>query len=169
MKFPRKQHYAFAHKALPQIFFDNPEGLITGLQNRPGEVLNFIWNRVGEHEIEYLSSEGLTAEVRQLPDQTHIALVTMPPPEGMTEAYFMALVYRPHPNKFILFKTQPIVRYLTLEYSLGEENLPTAVLCEWHMDRHLNYGAGPEVDLQAFFTTVCEMVNKPTFGGDYVA
>jgi hypothetical protein len=150
MVLPRTQHYAFAHRMLPALFFAEPARFIAILEKSGKNFLHFLWNRLGNRleASKLVAAEGLDYQIKKLENNTTIALITLPPPQAMTEAYFVAPVFRPQGNRFI-----------TLEYSFNfiEGGLRT-VLGEWTTTSHLNMGDGPEPTLEAFFEKVVNLI-----------
>ncbi len=88
------------------------------------------------------------------------AVVEMPPPHAMTEAYFTAAVLLLDPTQGQLDLATAAVRYFTLELGFSLDNVPQTVLCEWGKDgAHINYGEGPTSDVEAFMAAVCRLLN----------
>lgn len=161
---PRQHHYVFAHIALPSLFYDNPSRFLTTLAHEGNNFLHLLWNKVGEgvDASERIAGFGLRSEMRELPDSTAIATITLPPPQGMTEAYFTAACYRPGERKGLFARGKPVARYITLEYSLDFEQEPRTVLGEWTPTHaHHNYGDGSEATLDAFFERVYDLLSQP--------
>ena len=78
-------------------------------------------------------------------------VVSMPEPQHVAEAYFVAIVHKddePHED----LRESPSTRYFTLEKpTLGDHPL----LCEWHRDgERTNYGEGPAADIAVFADAV---------------
>jgi len=117
-----------------------------------------MWNEVGKkviREFHLVNPKRLSHEIRMFDDNTTIALITLPTPEAVSEAYFVALVYRPEKNK-----QSSITRYIFLEYSVppGYSSLPT-VLEEWTVDgKCKNIGYGCEPTVEAFHEAVCNLL-----------
>ncbi len=78
----------------------------------------------------------------------------------MTEAYFVALVYRPEVAEDVCPKLGSVAGYITLEHDLKPDGSARTVLCESKTGTHINYGDGSEPTLQAFFESVCKLA-KP--------
>ncbi len=147
MVLPRTQHYVFAHRMLPTLFFEEPAMFIATFEKGGNKFLHFLWNLLGDEASE-LAAESLDYQIKRLENNTTIALITLPPPQAMTEAYFVAAVFRPQGNRFI-----------TLEYSFNFiEGSPITVLGEWTTTSHLNLGDGPEPTLEAFFEKVVNLI-----------
>ena len=93
--------------------------------------------------------------IKYLEDNTVVGLVIFPPPKGITEAYFVATVYRPPVKKKWFSKEKALVRFFTLEHGINSDGSPRTVLCEWTNDEsHLNLGNGPEAIAEAFLKEV---------------
>lgn len=163
---PKAQHYIFVHRALPSVFYSDPKKFIALLTQDGRGFLHFLWDRVWERELKSnrmagnrIAAYGLDCEIRKLQDGATLALITLPPPKGMTEAYFVAAVYRPS-RRTLFPKQETLARFITLEYGRNLDGSPRTVLCEW-TDTHLhdNMGDGPEPTLDAFFEAVCALIS----------
>jgi hypothetical protein len=151
---PRLHHYIFAHKAIPSLFFHEPEKFLSIMSVHADAFLRDFWNKVGESvdKTELVAADGLACEVRKIVNGDVGALITLPPPERITEAYFVAPVYRPQAGS-----KNGRTRFITLEYSPDRESL--SVLCEWTAEgSHLNSGDGPEPKPEDFWKVVCTRV-----------
>ena len=156
MEGPRLHHYMFAHKGIPSLFFYDPEKFLSILSVHADTFLRDFWNKVGESldKTELVASEGLACEVRKIVNGDVGALITLPPPKRITEAYFVAPVYRPQE----LSKNERS-RFFTLEYNPEYKN--KTVLCEWEAEGpHVNCGDGPEPSLEDFWKAVCTAVSS---------
>lgn len=144
------QHYVFVHRVLRDLFFNMPDKLtaILSHEDRDNSLLD-LWSRVGSAvgESSLLQPEGLCCSI-SICDGTTVAVITLPTPQVVCEAHFVALVYRPPtPGQ------NRLARFLTLECSFG-----AAILCEWSdANTHLNMGYQCEPDLGSFFQAVCRM------------
>ncbi len=153
---PRDHHYAFAHRVLPAVFYSDP-GKFFEILNTEGSFLRFLWKQVGSELAEgnRLAADELRYDINYLENGTMIALVTLPSPQGVTEAYFVAIVYRPPARQHKFFEEKALVRFITLEYGAQMDGAPRTVLCEWNAKRmHLNLGDGPEPKAEAFLEAV---------------
>jgi hypothetical protein len=163
MKTARRHHYLFAHQILPALFYHDPAKFVDNLHRGKTKYLRFLWNSVGEQyveaESERMPATALGCQIRKLDQETTAGLIILPLPEETTEAYFVAVVYRPVKRR--LFKKQDaLVRYITLEYGWNYiPDEPRTVLCEWTAKgAHGNMGDGPEPTLNAFFEAVMELI-----------
>lgn len=153
----RAQHYVFVHRVLRDLFFDSPEEIIAILRDEGrNDSLLDLWNKVGKkvRKSRLVSPNGLRCEIRMLGD-TIIVIITLPTPQVLPEAYFVALVYRPSSPE-----QKGLTRFIILEHSvdLDDGSLPT-VLCEWDgTGVHANMGYGCEPTLEDFFQAVCNLL-----------
>jgi hypothetical protein len=149
---PRAQHYVFAHRIIPQVFFGDPAGFMTLFARDGDRFLRFYWEKIGErveNASDRLDGSALHGEIRSLPSDTQIALITLPTPEHVTEAYFIAAVTHPGLDGRIA------ARYYTLEFGMSVfDNEPYTVLGGWVAGGHINMGDGPDPDLEAFYDTI---------------
>jgi DNA-directed RNA polymerase subunit RPC12/RpoP len=151
----RSQHYVFVHQVLRDLFFDMPQKIIAILRSvGENDALLDLWNRVGK-EVEDsspASADGLGYEVRTLDNDTVVVLITLPPPQLMCEAHFIALVYCPPSQEH-----ESVTRFIVLERSVG--SLPR--LCEWgSAGEHSNGGFFHEPTLETFFEEVCKLLQS---------
>jgi hypothetical protein len=154
MEGPRLHHYIFAHKTIPSLFFYDPEKFLSILSVHADAFLRDVWDKVGEKidKTELVSSDGLACEVRKIVNGDVGALITLPPPERITETYFVAPVYRPE----VISMTER-TRFFTLEYNPEYDN--KSVLCEWEAEGpHVNCGDGPEPEPEDFWKVVCSTI-----------
>lgn len=169
----RNHHYVFAHVALRQLFFDKPEGFLGVLSSpRAVDLLRDLWEEVGKRvaeagEGQVLAPDGLKATVRSLGPRP-CALVTLPPPEGITEAFMVAAVVNASVEgegeeaKLVPIGDPPSF-YVTLEKGLSDAGRARTVLCAWDAEgAHLNYGDGPPPEPAAFLGAVEKLISgKP--------
>ncbi|MBS2018556.1 MAG: hypothetical protein JST00_37165 [Deltaproteobacteria bacterium] len=137
---PRPRHYAFAHLNL-RMLLRSKSSVWPLFRDAPSEaaldeLLAKAWG-----DAEGASGASDVAGLRdEIPTGKRIdggILVRMPPPEGTTEAHFIAAV-----------EHGGAVRYFTLERSLLG-----AVLCEWTDEVHANMGSCP-ADEESFLAAV---------------
>lgn len=156
----KTQHYLFAAEAIPILFHNQPQQVI-GYLNKDGvKFLKFWWKHVADKVEPALRSEpkGLGFQVRDLPKDRKIALITLPQPQHEGEPYFMALVTPPTGFMLPMFR---IARVFCLEYRPAEEGEPGVCLVEWtpRILRHvLNLTPPPE--LEAFYNAVVPLIGK---------
>ncbi|HWP47356.1 MAG TPA: hypothetical protein VNM22_09365 [Candidatus Limnocylindrales bacterium] len=163
MRKPRSQHYIFAHKILPSLFHADPVKFITALSSHRNDLLHLLWAHAGTNmeESDLVAADNLDYEIRKLDEGTIIVLITLPTPQAVAEAYFVAMIYRSW-KKEIFCTQEAVTRFITLEYSFNLLNdLPGTVLGEWTVDgTHINFGTGPEPILEDFFETVWGLMTE---------
>jgi hypothetical protein len=126
------------------------------------EFLTGIWHTVCEQ------SEPQTPRPDFGPEDFHIhclrvnsypcAVIEMPAPVAMPEAYFAAFVVMMGPESDDEEET-PEARYFTLERSFSMDGGSRTVLGSWTKDgTHLNFGDGPEPELDAFVDALKRLI-----------
>lgn len=159
---PRAQHYHFAHTALRQKAYEDPDGLVEKLSDPECDpfLLN-LWKAVGneyrnsvdEPEPEPISSEGLDACAARVAHRP-AALVTLPVPHSATEAYFVAIVLNHDLDESPRGAPEPPVYFFTLEKGFSLDETPRTVFCQWEDNAHRNFGDGPPPDPRAFLDRI---------------
>jgi hypothetical protein len=121
------------------------------------------WQVVGERfgPAERLGDEGLCCSIHTLADQFQTAVIALPPAQGPTEAHMVAIVYRPAQRRLWFWKTEPVLRYFTLEKGFAPDGPPSTALCEWTAEgHHTNYGDGPEPRVDSFVQAIAPLLAK---------
>jgi hypothetical protein len=150
---PHRHHYLFAHRELPMAAFRYGTDLVRVARGgNLAEGLAKLWVDLGKAlpPADRLPADGLAATWHNLGDH-EIALVTMPPAAGVTDAHLAAIV---------VTKPDGLIRYLVLERGVSDAaGQPTTVLGEWLADGdHVNLGAGPPPEPESFLAVVRERV-----------
>ncbi len=79
-----------------------------------------------------------------------VYLIHLPPPAGMTEAYFVALISNPTP------------KYLTLEKSSSMDGGEITAFCQWNSQgTHLYMNSGCEPKPEEFLKLLCRHLDVP--------
>lgn len=87
---PRGQHHAFSHVVLRDHVLEDPESAWDDLTAHDAlEELLVLWRDAGDHEGEKVSPVGLRVDIQ---GDIGVALVTVPPPARVGEAYMIAVV-----------------------------------------------------------------------------
>jgi hypothetical protein len=119
------------------------------------------WQVVGERfgPAERLGDEGLCCSIHTLANGLQAAVITLPPARGPTEAHMVAIVYGPAQRRLWFWKTEPVLRYFTLEFGFDREtNECLTLLCEWTRHGHFNYEKGPAPEVTAFLEAIQELL-----------
>jgi hypothetical protein len=149
----RIQHYMFAHRVIPQLFYGDPAKFFDIFSRDADRFVSFYWDKLGEQITQpegRVDGAGLRGEVRTLAGDIQLALITMPAPAAVAEAYFTAAAYRPQAEGASL------ARYFTLEYGINiPDGNPRTVFCGWTAEgAHFNMGDGPAADPELFIDVV---------------
>jgi hypothetical protein len=161
----RAHHYNFAHRVLPGLLWANPFLFLETLYGDHASGFLFtLWFQASKGLDEgdvMLPSEELRRDLFDLKGGYHAAVVSLPEPKFLTEAYMVAIVFRPEKKRLLLPKLPPVFRYFTLEYGLcdGMQTVRT-VLCEWTQAVHGNYGTGPLANPKAFIGAIESLLAK---------
>jgi len=167
----RPHHYTFAHRATPGAFWRDPAEFVAALRSEAGqEIVTNVWDAIGADIEEKgvgvaLPSSGLHVTPAEL-DGRDAAIISLPEPEQMTEAWFIAVV-GPHPfAQPDDDDAAPGARYFTLEKTIDiaaemdpapEPSPDLAVLCEWtHEGTHANTSVVVPATLERFEVAVLE-------------
>jgi hypothetical protein len=165
---PRAHHYYFAHAAMKELAFEDPERLVIAMAAPEAETfLNEMWDAVGkdvaamavqqqqggESDPQILPSDGLEAIPARVAGRP-AALVRLPEPRATTEAYFIAVVLNHELAEPVKPAPEAEVFYFTLEKGFSLDGSPRTVFCEWDESTHKNYGDGPPPDARGFLDHV---------------
>lgn len=141
---PRQHHYVFAHHALREMVLSDPKRALAALTGPLAtRLLLDLWSEVGEMAgSDALPASGLDHSAVELEQGQLVAvIVRLPPPQRITEAHFVGLLFS---VKQAPFRRKVTVRYFTLEHSEDlDDGGPITILCEWAGANHLNFGRGP--------------------------
>lgn len=147
---PRPHHYEFAHRFMPGVFYADPPGFFALLRQKGIDILHMAWLYAAKHlKPEFqLPDDGLTFAFYDLGAGYATAIITLPQPQGMTEAFFIAPALWPARGA----DPAPDAQFLTLE--LGQR-IPSRELCgvfgAWTSGgAHINMGIAPAWTLDAF-------------------
>src|SRR5687767_13528283 len=107
---PRTAHYLFAHRAVPRAFLRDPAPIMGILGS--GDAMAFLggmWDIIDREVTDEprIDRAGLAVDVYELPHDIFVALVTMPSPQRVLEAFFVGLAAR--------LDTDPFARALSLD------------------------------------------------------
>jgi hypothetical protein len=172
---PRAHHYYFAHAALKELAFEDPERLVIAMAAPEAETfLVEMWQAVGKDvaamgaqqeqpqpqeqggdaeasssSSEIVPPDGLEAIPARVAGRP-TALVRLPEPRATTEAYFVAVVLNHELAEPVKPAPEVEVFYFTLEKGFSMDGSLRTVFCEWDASTHKNYGDGPPADARLF-------------------
>ena len=93
--------------------------------------------------------------------------LTVPPPKGVTECYFVGIVAHMDLSKDEKPSEQTPMSYFTLEQGVGEDmQTSRTVLCQWSKEgEHDNFGDGPPAEARAFADAIEQVLAARSGGG----
>jgi len=146
-------HYEFAHLALRIPVFGQADFMLDALADplRSRALIRAGMARVAQNcGLSEDQVETLAKQIRVLPapfDADSGFVVGMPPPQNAPECYLFAIVRDKSGS----------IAYYTLERSLGDDTM----LGGWNAEgAHLNFGPGPQPDLDAFVAAIVALRRK---------
>ncbi len=163
---PRCHHYTLAHQALRTVAFEQPAGFL-GLLASP-EARSFLADLLtavtehcqGREPWPDFGVEALTIHTFRV-GQFPCAVVELPPPRAVTEAFFVAAVLLVDLDREQPAPQEAALRYFTLEKGFVLDGPPRTVLGEWTAEgSHHNYGDGPAPQLGPFVRAMEAMLAR---------
>jgi hypothetical protein len=145
--------YAFAHYALRQIALSKPlQFLAIAASAESEQFIDDVLQDVAEACGRKTSFDASSVKVHPtLVDNFPCAVIELPEPKEMAEAFMVALVVLIDTSSEDPPETDTIpARFFTLEKGFSLANEPRTVLAEWDTQGHMNYGDGPEPTVEAF-------------------
>jgi len=156
----KTQQMVFVSEVLPSLFHDTPEQFIRLLARDGAKLLRFYWDEAGKRleESKRISSFGLNYDLRKPGKNIGVVLVTLPKPQVESEAYFIALIYRPDRVTPIL-RISDVTKVVALEHVPNPEGGTNTLLVEW--TRKLTreeISKGPPPLLKEFYKAICDLI-----------
>lgn len=155
------QHYLFAYKAIPTLFFTQGPEFFYYLDRDGKKFVNFWWDHEAEKldDAQLRSSDGLSYEIHDFKNRK-LALIILPPPQAEPEAYFLAMLSRPSKNHFLPWKN--LARMIVLQrrvISTGSEDRGFLVDITPRL-RQVDIGATCPPDFKDFHKKVLELISR---------
>jgi len=158
----KTQNMIFVSEVLPSLFHDSPKQFLTFLSKDGTQFLRFYWQEVGKRMgiVGQALLFGLNYDIRTPDKKTVIALVTLPAPPRVGEAYFAAGIYRPLRVTPIL-RVSDMTKVVVLELDITVDDRPRTLLVEWtkRLVRDV-ISTGPDPVLEAFYAAVLDLVRE---------
>lgn len=162
----KSQHYNFVHEALPILFHSQTKDFMHFIEEDSTKFLKFWWNHVGERlpAEQARSFEGMSCEVRQIPEKKATAvLIRFPPPREFDEFYMAVLIKTPERHMFMT--RIPNTKFYSLSYvPLEKSETGTMIYYLTPRGRYLPQCPGPRPSKEAFYDTVMDLVWKKKKG-----
>jgi len=163
---PRCDHYSFAHYALRIVAHENPWQCLAVLASPEAQTfLSDLLNSVAGHCKERGKDSNLRASDiiihRVRAGGRPCAVLEMPLPRAIAEAFYMAVVLLVDPSSESPESEKGAIRYFTLEKGVVLDGPPRTVLCEWTAEgSHVNFGDGPAPRVHAFVQAIEGLLAK---------
>ena len=158
----RAHHYTFAHRYVPAVFASDPSKFMANLARDGMKFIIWMWDRAGQNTPpdDRIAPDGLAETMRKGTQNVEVAIITLPTPEKITEAYFVAAAYHPDINGELFS------RYFTLEHTIIDlkAGTPGTMFCGWSGTIHSNMGGGPAPELEAFYQVVQDKLTSDIAG-----
>ncbi len=155
------QHYLYAYKAIPTLFFTQGAEFMFYLDRDGKKFLKFWWDHEAEKldESQLRSSDGLSFEIHDYKDRK-LALIILPPPKAEPEAYFLALLGRP--QKRSVFPWRNLARMMALQRRvIADSGMEATVLVDITPRlRQVDVGATCAPDYKDFYRKVVSVFDK---------
>jgi hypothetical protein len=159
-----RHHYDFGHVVLREACSFNPMAFFQVLAS-PGkeDFLEELWRatceRCDRKGPARFSSNDVAIDSVML-DNYPTILVTMPPPQVMTEAFYVAIVLLTPMDRIVAgdIPEHPSFGYYTLELGIAPNESRYTVLCAWEEGRHASFGNGPPPEPTPFLQAVSEKI-----------
>jgi hypothetical protein len=156
----QSQQIVFFEDVLPSVFHEAPGDFLFYLERDGNKFLRFYWDRAGKNFTEPNRAEalGLNYVIHKPQNDVTIALVLMPMPQAVGEAYYEAFIYRPR-------RVTPILRIsdMTSVFALimvaGENDThKTAIIERTRKETTLEHGEGPAPVVENFYKASLELI-----------
>jgi hypothetical protein len=168
---PRAQHYIFAHKLVPYLFFQDSGGFVGTLAHQGNALLGPLWveaarlARTGAPDTpaDAIDFPYIPAhEVRNLAGDATLVVLVLPTPIAANEAHFVGLLL---PSPFD--SDEATAKVYTLEHSEDHHRKIGTMLCGWTAEgAHVNYASCPPPVLEAFVAAVEDAWVRQRVSGD---
>ncbi len=159
---PRELHYIFAHQGVRQACVDNPLqffSIIASEEQR--KYLAWMWDTCAKYvkkQSSDLSVDDVLVTTCRIGPYPAVIL-RMPEPRAVAEVHYIAAVLMFN-GESELPPEDVAIRYFTLECGINLDGTLRTVFCEWtDDDAHLNFGDGPQADVEAFVQAVADKLS----------
>lgn len=152
-----------AHVALRQIGLSDPLRYLAILGSEEasgflGHVFKMVSDDIDDEQPDF-GAEALRIHCQRI-GKFPCAVVEMPEPRSMTEAFFTGLVMLKEMGTGFTEGEKIPARYFTLEKGFEEDGTPRTVFCEWAAESHSNYGDGPAPTVVGFCEAIEAALNS---------
>ncbi len=156
----RTQQIVYFEEVLPSVFHDSPGEFLFYLERDGNKFLRFYWDKAGMNfpESTRVEAFGLNYLIREPQKDVTIALVLLPAPQVIGEAFFEALIYRPRRVTPIL-RISDMTSVFALTMAVVEGGVhQTNIIERTRKDATLEHGVGPAPVVEDFYQAVLELI-----------
>jgi hypothetical protein len=160
MNTERSHAVVFCEDALPSVFHNTPDQFLHYLERDGNKFLKFYWDQVAKtySGSEQADSYGINYVIRQPQKDVTIAMVILPAPQKIGEAYLEAFVYRPRRVTPILLISD-MTAVFELVKAMDESGNPKTLIIErTRKGESIEHGDGPAQTIEAFYRNVIELL-----------
>ena len=158
-KAKKSQHYQFVYQALPTLFHHSYKDFMILLERDGVKFLQFWWDHTADDTDEEGKRpiDGMDFEFREYKPDERLALLTLPAPRAVPEAYFMALVPPPAHKSFFPWKNFSNV-YTLQYYGKKDGRVSTRIYAVTPRAILRDMEVSAEPDLEAFYQAVLKLL-----------
>lgn len=161
---PRKQHYLFAHRLLPEIAFKDPKTFYAVLgSHSANRYLQTLWRKAADVlQQASLEEEGLFGQMLG----KRMAVIEFPRPLEISESYFAIMATVPGPRKWGILPGPPKHAYFTLELAGVDRktNKPKTNLARLDKEFYqFDLGPGTAPTRESFVAAVAKVLEENEF------
>jgi hypothetical protein len=156
----RSQQIVFFEDVLPSVFHEAPGDFLFYLERDGNKFLRFYWDRAGKIFAESDREEafGLNYIIRKPQNDLVIALVIMPAPLAVGEAYYEAFIYRPRRVTPILRISDITSVYALIMVTSENDNIKTSIIERTRKEVTLEHGEGPAPVIENFYQAALNLI-----------
>ena len=159
----KTQNIEFISQVLTSLFHHAPEQLLLFLSRDGNKFLRFYWDEAGKKvpEPQHSSFWGMNYDIRKPHPMVTVALIRMPEPKFVHEAYFAALIHRPgRVTPFGLVRDPTKILVLeVVNTPEGQPPLTRLVELTQRMERE-DIGPGVPPVLEEFYQSVLDQLEE---------
>jgi hypothetical protein len=142
------------------VFHGSPADFLLYLERDGNKFLQFYWDQVSKsiHPSERGESYGINYILRKPQSNVSIAIVLLPTPQIMGEAYYEAFVYRPRRVTPILRISDVTAVFALVLVSDPGEKPKTSIVEFTKKDQSIDHGVETEPVVEDFYRAVLELI-----------
>lgn len=160
MEIERTQPIVFSEDALPSIFHQTPGQFIYFLERDGNKFLHFYWEQVGKKfaKTDRVDPYGLNHMIRRPQKDVVVAMVIMPLPRIIGEAYHEAFIFRPRRITTIIHITDITTVFILLRDSMDLDSPRTRIIERTKKGLSIDRGSGPSPSIEEFYRGAIDVI-----------